>query len=69
MVSESGSAVFVVDRKMGLVARRRPVETGSRGGGRVEVLRGLNPGERLVVDGASLIEDGDRVTEVKEDAQ
>jgi RND family efflux transporter MFP subunit len=67
VVSESGSAVFVVERKNGSVARRRPVETGSRGGGRVEVLRGLDPGARLVVDGASLIEDGDRVTEVKDD--
>jgi RND family efflux transporter MFP subunit len=69
VVSEDGSAVFVVDRKMGLVARRRVVETGARGGGRIEVVRGLDPGERLVVNGASLLEDGDRVTEVKEDAQ
>jgi RND family efflux transporter MFP subunit len=67
VVSESGSAVFVVDRKMGLVARRRPVETGARGAGRIEVVRGLDPGERLVVGGASLLEDGDRVTEVKDE--
>ncbi|HWM93646.1 MAG TPA: efflux RND transporter periplasmic adaptor subunit [Thermoanaerobaculia bacterium] len=66
VVAESGSAVFVVERKMGLVARRRPVETGARGGGRVEVVRGLDPGEKLVVSGASLIEDGDQVLEVKD---
>ena len=66
VVSESGSAVFVVDRREGLVARRRAVVTGARGGGRIEVLRGLDPGERLVVSGASLLEDGDRVVEVKD---
>jgi RND family efflux transporter MFP subunit len=69
---ESGSAVFVVDRKMGLVARRLPVETGARstgstrGEGRVEILRGLDPGQRVVVGGASMIQDGDRVVEVKD---
>ena len=67
VVSESGSAVFVIDRKMGLVARRLPVETGARGEGRVEIIRGLDPGERLVVSGASLLENGDRVIEVKDE--
>jgi HlyD family secretion protein len=67
VVSEDGSAVFVVDRKQGLVARRRPVETGARGGGRIEVVRGLDPGERVIVGGASLLEDGDHVTEVKDE--
>jgi RND family efflux transporter MFP subunit len=66
VVSEDGSAVFVIDRKMGFTARRRAVVTGARGGGRIEVVRGLDPGERLVVSGASLLEDGDRVVEVKD---
>ena len=66
VVSEDGNAVFVVELREGLVARRRTVETGARGGGRIEVLRGLDPGERLVVSGASLLEDGDRVVEVKD---
>lgn len=65
-LAESGSAVFVLERKMGLVARRRPVETGSRGGGRVEVLRGLDAGDRVVVSGVSLLSDGDQVVEVKD---
>lgn len=69
VVSEGGSAVFVVDRRQGLVARRRTVETGARGGGRIEVVRGLDPGERLVVSGASLLEDGDPVVEVKDAPQ
>jgi cobalt-zinc-cadmium efflux system membrane fusion protein len=67
VVSEGGSAVFVVDRKMGHMARRRTIVTGARGGGRIEVVRGLDPGERLVVSGASLLEDGDPVTEVKDE--
>ncbi len=66
VVSEGGSAVFVAERKQGLVARRKTVETGARGGGRIEVVRGLNPGERLVVSGASMLEDGDPVVEVKD---
>lgn len=66
VVAESGSAVFVVERKMGLVARRRPVETGARGDGTIEILRGLDPGDRVVVSGASMIEDGDAVVEVKD---
>ncbi len=66
VVSEDGSAVFIVDRRQGLVARRKAVETGARGGGRIEVVRGLTPGDRLVVSGASLLEDGDQVVEVKD---
>ncbi|HEX5717201.1 MAG TPA: efflux RND transporter periplasmic adaptor subunit [Thermoanaerobaculia bacterium] len=66
VVSEGGSAVFVVDRSRGLLARRKPVETGARGGGRIEIVRGLAPGDRLVVGGASLLEDGDPVAEVKD---
>jgi membrane fusion protein (multidrug efflux system) len=65
-LAESGSAVFVLERKMGLVARRRPVETGSRGGGRVEILRGLDAGDRVVVNGVSLLTDGDQVVEVQD---
>lgn len=67
VVSEGGSAVFVVDRKLGHVARRRDVVTGVRGGGRIEIVRGLDPGERLIVNGASLLEDGDPVAEVKDE--
>jgi membrane fusion protein (multidrug efflux system) len=68
VVAESGSAVYVAQRKLGLTAERRPIVTGGRGGGRIEVLRGLDPGERVVVSGASMIQDGDVVVEVKEEA-
>jgi RND family efflux transporter MFP subunit len=69
VVAESGSAVFVAQRKLGLTAQRRPVTTGARGGGRVEVLRGIDPGDRVVVSGGSLLQDGDEVVEVKEEIQ
>jgi membrane fusion protein (multidrug efflux system) len=69
VVAESGSAVFVAQRKQGLTALRRPITTGTRGGGRVEVLRGIDPGERVVVSGASMLQDGDSVVEVKEEVK
>jgi RND family efflux transporter MFP subunit len=47
LVSFAGvDKVFVVE---GGVARERPIATGRRGGGRVEVLSGLTAGERVVV--------------------
>lgn len=69
VVAESGSAVFVVDRRKGFMALRRPVETGARGDGTVEIVRGLDPGERVVVSGASMLEHGDVVVEVKDDPE
>ncbi len=69
VVAENGNAVFVVDRKRGFTALRRPVETGARGKGRIEIVRGLDPGERVVVGGASMLEHGDAVLEVKAEVQ
>lgn len=67
VASESGGAVFVADRGRGHVtARRRHVETGARGGGRVEILRGLSAGDQVVTGGASLLADGDLVAPVEE---
>lgn len=57
-------AVWVVESRSGNrgVARRRPVEVGTR---RVEdwieVVSGIRPGDRLIVDVPSDLEDGDRV--------
>jgi RND family efflux transporter MFP subunit len=65
VVLDSGNAVFVAERGRGRVqAKRRPVDTGARGGGRVEILRGLSPGDKVVVGGAALLADGDVVTAV-----
>ncbi len=66
VAGESGGAVFVAERNRGAgTARRRPVETGARGNGRVEILRGLSAGDRVVIGGASLLTDGDSITEVE----
>jgi multidrug efflux pump subunit AcrA (membrane-fusion protein) len=67
VVAESGSAVYTGTRRTGgYTARRRTVETGARGNGRVEILRGLSPGDRVVVDGAAMVTDGAALVEVKE---
>ena len=63
VVSEGGSALFVVE---GGAARRRPVITGARGEGRIEVVSGLAAGDKVVVSGAALLSDGVRVEAVEE---
>lgn len=63
LVSEEGTAVYVVE---GGMARRRTVTLGARAGGRVEVLNGLSPGDKLVLDGAALLSDGVKVSPVEE---
>jgi membrane fusion protein (multidrug efflux system) len=69
VAGESGNAVFVMQRGRGRgVARRTQVETGARGNGRVEILRGLSAGDRVVVGGASMLSDGDLVTAVEPEA-
>jgi len=39
-------------------ARRRPVRTGARASGRIEILQGLRPGERVVTEGVVKVADG-----------
>jgi hypothetical protein len=51
--------VFVVDSAG--IAHARAVMSGSRSGGRVEVLSGLHPGETVVSTGAYGVEDGAKV--------
>lgn len=53
------SGVYVVDRASHV--RFRPVRTGARVGARVEALSGLVAGERIVVQGAGFLADGDLV--------
>ena len=67
VAGESGGAVFVAERSRGKTpAKRRPVETGARGNGRVEILRGLSAGDWVVTGGASLLADGDLVAPVED---
>ena len=51
----AGTVVYVVEDGK---ARARPVRTGIRYEGRVEILQGLNGAERVVVDGAGFLTDG-----------
>jgi len=69
VVVDSGSALFVAERwRDGYIAKRRPVTTGARGNGRVEIVRGLAPGDKVIVGGAALLTSGDAVTAVTEPA-
>ena len=59
--SENGtSIVFVVREER---AERRAVRVGAADGDRVEVISGINAGERVVVDGPATLADGARVKE------
>jgi RND family efflux transporter MFP subunit len=51
--------VFTVDAKS--VVHQQRVQTGSQANGRIEILQGLQPGARVVVDGAGFLADGDSV--------
>jgi RND family efflux transporter MFP subunit len=59
--------VFVVDQSG--VARLRLVKTGRVFGNRIELLSGLNDGERIVSEGISSLRDGVRVREATKDAE
>jgi RND family efflux transporter MFP subunit len=56
---DNKAGVFVIDAQS--VVRFRPVVVGSRTSERVEVAEGLKAGERIVVQGAGFLADGDRV--------
>jgi HlyD family secretion protein len=53
-------AVFVLD---GGRAQLRPIEIGQRSGFEAQVVKGLQPGERIVLHPPDILEDGTRVTE------
>jgi len=53
------TGVFVIDQEN--IARLRLIKTGKAFGDRVEVLSGLNEGERIAVDGAAKLNDGVKV--------
>jgi multidrug efflux system membrane fusion protein len=60
-----GYAVVVVEAAAGpAVARVREVEPGDVRGGRIEVAKGVQAGELVVVSGASFLADGQAVTVV-----
>jgi len=57
--SETGDYVFVDENG---IAKKKLVKVGATYGGKSEILSGLNSGEQLVTEGASEIEDGDKIT-------
>jgi len=46
------------------VARSRDVSPGNSSGDRVQILKGLQPGEKVVTEGGTALEDGMKVAEV-----
>lgn len=55
----AGKVVYVVQEQDGkLTAQQRLVETGARQEGYYEVLKGLQPGDRVAVDGAGFLTNG-----------
>jgi membrane fusion protein (multidrug efflux system) len=54
-----GRFVYVVDDQGR--AHRRPVRTGLRAGGRIEIREGIRPGERVVTEGVVKVADGMQV--------
>jgi HlyD family secretion protein len=56
--SDGKEAVFRID---GSRARLTPVQTGLRGGGWIEIVEGLNAGDRVVVHPDRELSDGQRV--------
>jgi RND family efflux transporter MFP subunit len=55
----AGDVVYVIE---GQRVRQQPVTIGIRGAGWVEVLEGLQAGDRVAADGAGFLTDGARVT-------
>jgi multidrug efflux system membrane fusion protein len=59
---DAGYAVFLVEERGGRqIARQRRVMLGETVGNQIIVTNGVNPGDRLIVSGAALLNDGDIV--------
>jgi HlyD family secretion protein len=56
---DGGRFAYVVD---GSRAQRRPIQTGASSLGAVEIVSGLQPGEKIVVSGSDQFGDAERVT-------
>jgi HlyD family secretion protein len=57
--NEGGRAAYVMD---GDVAVRRPIQLGGTSVSAVEILSGLQPGERVVIAGTDAFDDAERVS-------
>jgi len=59
-VQRSDTSTFVFVNENG-IAKKRSVKIGNIYGGKSEVLHGLSPGDQLITQGASDVEDGDKI--------
>jgi multidrug efflux system membrane fusion protein len=59
---DAQAAVWIVDAQQNVVPR--PVKLGGVAGGRIEVLEGLEPGERIVIAGVQSLRDGMKVRDL-----
>jgi membrane fusion protein, multidrug efflux system len=59
-IQRSDTSTFVFVNKNG-TAKRVAVKVGNTYGGKSEILSGLSPGDELVAEGASDVEDGDKI--------
>ena len=64
-VQRGGRGLFVYVVKEDMTVTARPVELGPADGPRVSVLKGVEPGERVVIDGIDRLREGTRVTLAK----
>ena len=63
-IQHSDTTTFIFVNQNG-VAKRQSVTVGATYGGKAEILKGLAGGEQIVTEGASEIEDGDKVRVLK----
>ena len=59
-IQRSDTSTFVYINKNG-IAKRQPIKIGNTYGGKSEVVNGLSKGDQVVTEGASDIEDGDKI--------
>lgn len=57
-VGEDAFVYVIADADAGTIAQRRPVQVGMRTDGRLEILDGLVPGERVVSEGTHRVQPG-----------
>jgi multidrug efflux pump subunit AcrA (membrane-fusion protein) len=62
VIQDGYSYVFVIDEQQSV--QRRRVETGMVKQDAIEILSGIEPGERVVVKGAGFLKDGEKVNVV-----
>ena len=56
--SEAGNYVYVIENSL---AKRKVIQQGNTSNGKVEVTSGLKDGDQVIVEGASDVEEGDKV--------